>query len=248
MRLKGRRAVITGGNSGIGRAIALEFAAEGARVAIFGRNRRELDEAATALGPDALAVEGDVTRLPDLERLFREAAARFGGLDVVVANAGIAPLTPFETTDEATFDRVCDTNFKGVYFTVQKALPYLERGASVILMSSALGQLGVADHTVYAATKAAIRSLGRTLCAALLPRGIRVNVLSPGPVATPIFDKMGLPQEVLDNRDAVLLADVPIKRFGEPREIARAAVFLASGDSSFMAGSELVADGGHSQI
>jgi NAD(P)-dependent dehydrogenase (short-subunit alcohol dehydrogenase family) len=248
VRLEGRRAVVTGGGSGIGRAIAQEFAAEGARVAIFGRDRRALDETATALGGDAIAVAGDVTHLPDLDWLFDEASARFGGLDIVVANAGIAPLTPFEATDEATFDRVCDTNFKGVYFTVQKALPHLGRGASVILMSSALGQLGVADHTVYAATKAAIRSLGRTLCAALLPRGIRVNVLSPGPVATPIFDKMGLPQAVLDNRDAVLLADVPIKRFGAPREIARAAVFLASDDSSFMAGSELVADGGHSQL
>lgn len=248
MRLEGRRAVVTGGNSGIGRAIAEEFAAEGARVAIFGRNRGELDDALKALGPEALAVQGDVTRLADLERLFRDAAGRFGGVDIVVANAGIAPLTPIEGTDEATFDRVSDTNFKGTFFTVQKALPYLERGASIILMSSALGQLGVPDHAVYGATKAAIRALGRSLCAALLPRGIRVNVLSPGPVATPIFDKMGLPQAVLDNRDAVLLADVPIKRFGQPREIARAAVFLASANSSFMAGSELVADGGHSQI
>src|SRR5690606_27297974 len=174
-----------------------------------------------------------------------EAAGRFGAIDILVANAGVAPITPIETTDEATFDLVADTNFKGVYFTVQKALPPLASGASVILMSSALGHLGIADHTVYGATKAAIRSLGRSLCAALLPRGIRVNVLSPGPVATAIFDKMGLPQEVLDNRDEVLLADVPIGRFGRPREIARAAVFLASDDSSFMAGSELVADGGH---
>jgi NAD(P)-dependent dehydrogenase (short-subunit alcohol dehydrogenase family) len=248
MRLKDRTAVVTGGSSGIGLAIAQEFVAEGARVAIFGRDGSALDTAATALGPAALAVQGDVTRLADLERLFREANSRFGRIDVVVANAGIAPLTPIDGTDEATFDRLSDTNFKGTFFTVQKALPYLKSGASVILVSSALGQLGVPDHAVYGATKAAIRALGRSLCAALLPRGIRVNVLSPGPVATPIFDKMGLPQEVLDNRDAVLLADVPIKRFGQPREIARAAVFLASADSTFMAGSELVADGGHSQI
>jgi NAD(P)-dependent dehydrogenase (short-subunit alcohol dehydrogenase family) len=248
MRLKDRTAVVTGGSSGIGLAIAQEFVAEGARVAIFGRDGSALDAAATALGPAALAVQGDVTRLADLERLFREANSRFGRIDIVVANAGIAPLTPIDGTDEATFDRVSDTNFKGTFFTVQKALPYLKSGASVILVSSALGQLGVPDHAVYGATKAAIRALGRSLCAALLPRGIRVNVLSPGPVATPIFDKMGLPWEVLDNRDAVLLADVPIKRFGQPREIARAAVFLASADSTFMAGSELVADGGHSQI
>jgi NAD(P)-dependent dehydrogenase (short-subunit alcohol dehydrogenase family) len=248
MRLDGRRAVVTGGSSGIGFAIAQEFLAEGARVAIFGRDGAALDRAVTALGSNAIAVQGDVARLADLERLFRAAAAAFGGIDIVVANAGIAPLTPIDGTDEATFDRVSDTNFKGTFFTVQKALPYLESGASVILMSSALGQLGVPDHAVYGATKAAIRALGRSLCAALLPRGVRVNVLTPGPVATPIFDKMGLPAEVLANPDETLLADVPVKRFGQPREIARAAVFLASSDSTFMAGSELVADGGHSQI
>jgi NAD(P)-dependent dehydrogenase (short-subunit alcohol dehydrogenase family) len=248
MRLAGRKAVVTGGSSGIGLAIAEEFIAEGAQVAIFGRDRAALDSAATALGPPAFAVEGDVTRLADLERLFREADRRMGGIDIVVANAGIGIVTPIDGTDEATFDRVADTNFKGTFFTVQKSLPYLKTGASVILVSSALGQLGVPDLAVYGATKAAIRSLGRSLCAALLPRGIRVNVLSPGPTATPIFDKSGLPREVLDNRDEVLLADVPVKRFARPREMARAAVFLASDDSTYMAGSELVADGGHSQI
>ncbi|MGE5145452.1 MAG: SDR family oxidoreductase [Candidatus Eiseniibacteriota bacterium] len=248
MRLAGRKAVVTGGSSGIGLAIAEAFIAEGAKVAIFGRDRAALDRAVTALGPSACAVAGDVARLADLERLFREADRQMGGIDIVVANAGIAPVTTIDGTDEATFDRVADTNFKGTFFTVQKALPYLKSGASVILMSSALGQLGVAEQTVYGATKAAIRSLGRSFSAALVPRGIRVNVLSPGPIATPIFDKMGLPQEVLDHRDEILLADVPVKRFGRPREIARAAVFLASDDSTFMAGSELVADGGHSQI
>lgn len=248
MRLAGRKAVVTGGSSGIGLAIAEAFIAEGAKVAIFGRDRAALDRAATALGPKAVAIQGDVTRLDDLERLFREADEQFDGIDIVVANAGIGIVTPIDGTDEATFDRVADTNFKGTFFTVQKALPYLESGASVILVSSALGQLGVPDLAVYGATKAAIRALGRSLCAALLPRGIRVNVLSPGPTSTPIFDKSGLPREVLDNRDEVLLADVPMKRFARPREMARAAVFLASDDSTYMAGSELVADGGHSQI
>jgi NAD(P)-dependent dehydrogenase (short-subunit alcohol dehydrogenase family) len=248
MRLKGLAAVVTGGGSGIGLAIAREFAAEGAGVALFGRDRSALEAAAKECGPNALAVPGDVCLTADLDRLFRDAHAHFGRLDIVVANAGIALARPFEAVDEDTFDRVSETNFKGTFFTVQKAAHYLRPGGSVILVSSALGHLGVAELAVYAATKAAIRSLGRTLCAALLPKGVRVNVLSPGPVATPIFDKMGLPPEVLDNRDAVLLADVAMKRFADPREIARAAVFLASSDSSFMAGAELMADGGHAQI
>jgi NAD(P)-dependent dehydrogenase (short-subunit alcohol dehydrogenase family) len=248
VRLSGLAAVVTGAGSGIGFAIAREFAAEGADVALFGRDAAALGRAAAGCGPNALAVAGDVRRVDDLERLFREAHMRFGRIDIVVANAGIALARPLEAVDEATFDAVADTNFKGTFFTVQQAAPYLRLGGSVILLSSALGHLGVAELAVYAATKAAIRSLGRTLCAALLPKGVRVNVLSPGPVATPIFDKMGLPAEMLENRDAVLLGDVAMKRFGDPREIARAAVFLASSDSSFMAGAELMADGGHAQI
>lgn len=248
MRLKGLAAVVTGGGSGIGLAIAREFAAEGAGVTVFGRDPAALEAAIRECGPNALAVPGDVRKNADLERLFRDAHAHFGRLDIVVANAGVALARPFEAVDEATFDTVSETNLKGTFFTTQKAAPYLGPGGSVILVSSALGHLGVADLAVYAATKAAIRSLGRTLCAALLPKGVRVNVLSPGPIATPIFDKMGLPPEVLENRDAVLLADVAMKRFGDPREIARAAVFLASSDSSFMAGAELMADGGHAQI
>jgi NAD(P)-dependent dehydrogenase (short-subunit alcohol dehydrogenase family) len=248
MRLKNLAAVVTGGGSGIGRAIAREFATEGAGVAVFGRDPVALEAAINECGSNALAVPGDVRSIADLERLFRDAHAHFGRLDVVVANAGIALARPFEAVDEHTFDGVSETNFKGTFFTVQKAAPYLRQGGSVILVSSALGHLGVADLAVYAATKAAIRSLGRTLCAALLPKGVRVNVLSPGPVATPIFDKMGLPPVVLDNRDALLLADVAMKRFADPKEIARAAVFLASSDSSFMAGAELMADGGHAQI
>lgn len=247
MRLNGLVAVVTGGSSGIGSATAREFDAEGAGVAVFGRDRDALESVASELS-NGLAVDGDVRRTADLERLFREADARFGRIDIVVANAGVSAARPFPEIDEDTFDLMIDTNLKGTFFTVQKALPYLREGASVILVSSALGHLGVGEQAVYAATKAAIRSLGRTLCASLLPRGIRVNVLSPGPVDTPIFDKMGLPREVLDNREAVLLADVPAKRFGDPREIARAAVFLASSDSSYMAGSELMIDGGHAQI
>ncbi len=247
MRLEGLVAVVTGGSSGIGRAIAGAFTVEGAQVAIFGRDAAAL-EAARAELPKSLAVSGDVRAVSDLERLFHDAHDHFGRIDVVVANAGISLARPFEDVDEATFAAMSETNFKGTFFTVQKALPYLKDGGSVILLSSALGHLGVAEQAVYAATKAAIRSLGRTLCAALVPRGIRVNVLSPGPVETPIFEKMGLPREVLENRDQILLADVPMKRFGDPSEIARAAVFLASSDSRFMAGSELMVDGGHAQI
>ena len=247
MRLEGLVAVVTGGSSGIGRAIAREFAAEGARVAIFGRGAAAL-EAARAEIPDGFAVAGDVRAVSDLERLFNAVHARFGRIDIVVANAGVSLARRFEDVDEAAFAAMSETNFKGTFFTVQKALPYLKEGGSVILLSSTLGHLGVAEQAVYAATKATIRSLGRTLCAALVPRGIRVNVLGPGPVDTPIFDKMGLPREVLENRESVLLADVPMKRFGDPREITRAAVFLASSDSRFMAGSELMIDGGHAQL
>ena len=248
MKLEGKVAVITGGNSGIGLAIAQEFTQQGADVVIFGRNAQTLDEATQHLGNSTLAVQGDVTRLADLDRLYRETTERFGKIDILVANAGIAKPAPLELIDEAMFDLTSDVNFKGAFFTVQKAVPYLNDGASVILTTSAGNVKGLPNFSVYVATKAAVRSLARSFSAELLPRGIRVNALSPGPIETPIFGRMGLPPEAMDGIAAQMTEMIPIKRFGKPEEMAKAALFLASSDSSYVVGSELVADGGLSQL
>lgn len=241
-------AVVTGATSGIGRAVAQRLVDEGMRVAALGRDAVALASLADALGRENFVAAGDVSVVADLDRFYAEVADRFGAVDLVVANAGIAFATPFELVTEAQFDAIIATNLRGTFFTVQRALSLLGDGASVVLMSSALGQLGVAEQVPYGASKAAIRAMGRSMSAALAPRGIRVNVLSPGPVATPIFDKMGLPRAVLDHPEATLLADVPAGRFGRPEEIAAAVVYLAGDDTRFMLGSELVIDGGHSQV
>jgi NAD(P)-dependent dehydrogenase (short-subunit alcohol dehydrogenase family) len=248
MRLEGKTAVVTGGNSGIGLAIAKSFKEEGARVAIFGRNPDSLAAAVAELGDGSISVQGDVSQLEDLDRLYSEVDAKFGKVDVLVANAGIGEFLPLEAADEAHFSRVADVNFKGAFFTVQKAVPYLNEGASVVLTSSALNQMGWPGASVYSATKAAVRSLARTFSAELIGRGIRVNSLSPGPIETPIFDKLGLPQADLDGFKGQITEQSPISRFGQPHEMAKAALFLASGDSSYVVGADLVADGGLSQI
>lgn len=246
--LAGRVAFVTGATSGIGRAIAETLADQGMSVCGVGRDAAARAALEARLGLGHLVLECDVSVVADLDRCYTEVKERFGHIDVLVANAGIARATPFELISEDEFDRVVGTNVRGTFFTVQRALPLLGDGSSVILLSSALGQLGVPDVIPYAASKAAIRSMGRTMSAALVGRGIRVNVLSPGPVATPIFDSMGLPSEVLDHPDETLLADVPAGRFGEPAEIAAAVVYLAGDSTRFMLGSELVIDGGHSQL
>ena len=248
MKLAGKVAVITGGNSGIGLAIAQEFTQQGAEVVIFGRNAQTLDEAIQHIGNGTLAVQGDVTKLADLERLYQETTERFGKIDILVVNAGVAKPAPLELTDEALFDLTSDINFKGAFFTVQKAVPHLNEGASVILTTSAGNVKGLPNFSVYVATKAAVRSLARSFSAELLPRGIRVNALSPGPIETPIFGRMGLPQEAIDGFAEQIGEMTPIKRFGQPEEMAKAALFLASTDSSYVVGSELVADGGMSQL
>jgi NAD(P)-dependent dehydrogenase (short-subunit alcohol dehydrogenase family) len=217
-------------------------------VAALGRDPTALAALAGELGDGHLVHAGDVVDLAALDGFYRAVIDRFASIDVVVANAGVAIAAPFESVSEADFDVVIRTNVRGTFFTVQRAVPFLRSGSSVILLSSALGQIGVPELVPYAASKAAIRSFGRTMSAALASRGIRVNVLSPGPVATPIFEKMGLPAEVLAHPDDTLLADVPAARFGTPEEIAAAAVYLASDDTAFMLGSELVIDGGHSQV
>ncbi len=248
MKLQGKVAVVTGGNSGIGLAIAREFTEQGADVVVFGRNAQTLDEAVRSIGNGTLGVQGDVTRLDDIDRLYHETVARFGKIDILVANAGIARPAPLDLTDEALFDLTSDINFKGAFFTVQKAVPHLNDGASIILVTSAGNVKGLPNFSVYVATKAAVRSLARSFSAELLPRGIRVNALSPGPIETPIFGRMGLPEEAMNGIAAQMTEMIPLKRFGKPEEMAKAALFLASSDSSYVVGAELVADGGLSQL
>lgn len=243
MKLKGKVAVITGGNSGIGLATAKDFKAQGARVVIFGRSQRALDVANQTIGNGTLAVQGDVTQLPDLDRLYQQTVERFGKVDILMVNAGIAKPTPIEQVDEAVFDETSNTNFKGAFFTVQRALSHLNDGASIILVTGYNNQKGIPGYSVNSATKAALRSLARTFSAELLHRRIRVNALSPGNIETPIFDKLGLPVEPQKWAEGI-----PMKRIGRAEEMAKAALFLASDDSSYMAGAELVIDGGKAQI
>jgi NAD(P)-dependent dehydrogenase (short-subunit alcohol dehydrogenase family) len=250
VKLNNKVAVVTGGNSGIGLAIAREFKSNGAKVVIFGRSQRKLDQAVQTLCEDVLAVQGDVRNLPDLEHLFEQTAKAFGKVDVLVANAGIAKFAPVESMPEELFDELSDILFKGLFFTVQKALPRLRDGASIILLGSAdsdkLGRIGT---SIYSAAKAAVRSLARSMAVELLPRRIRVNVLSPGMTDTPIISREGGPPGMTPEQlAAVITSTIPLGRRGTPEEMAKAALFLASDDSSYCLGSEIVVDGGMTQL
>jgi NAD(P)-dependent dehydrogenase (short-subunit alcohol dehydrogenase family) len=248
MKLDNKVAVITGGNSGIGLATAQAFIQEGATVVIVGRNQQALDEAVKTLGEKAIAVQADVASLSDLDRFYASIQERIGKIDIIVVNAGVAPARPVAQVDEAHFDQIMNINVKGAYFTVQKALPVLNDGAAVVLIASAATISGLPGLSVYNASKAALRSLARTFSAELVDRGIRVNTLSPGPIETPIFGKMDLPAEVMTEMGESILGKVPMKRMGKPGEMAKAIVFLASADSSYVLGAELFADGGMYQI
>jgi NAD(P)-dependent dehydrogenase (short-subunit alcohol dehydrogenase family) len=242
--------VITGGNSGIGLATALEFKANGAKVVIFGRSRETLDHAAASLGNNGLAIQGDVRKLGDLDRLFQQTAEKFGKIDVLVANSGIAKFAPVEALSEELFDELSGILFKGVFFTVQKALPYLRDGASVILVGSCdADKQGRMGTSIYTASKAAVRSLARSLSVELLSRRIRVNVLSPGMTDTPIITREGGPAGVKPEEIAAIITKtIPLRRRGTPEEMAKAMLFLASDDSSYCLGSELLVDGGLTQL
>jgi NAD(P)-dependent dehydrogenase (short-subunit alcohol dehydrogenase family) len=242
--------VVTGGNSGIGLAIATLFRAEGARLSILGRDKKTLDRAVSELGEDTLGVQGDVTRMGDTERLFKETSEHLGKVDVLVVNAGIAKFAPLSDFTEELFDEICVVNFKGAFFTVQRALPHLSDGASVILVSSAGAcTRGRPLTSVYNATKAAVRSLARTLAAELGERGIRINVLSPGMTETPILSRdTGLSNEVREKIAAGVVSEIPAGRLAQPSEVARAALFLASMSSAYCQGSELTIDGGLTEI
>lgn len=247
-KLEGKVAVVTGGNSGIGRATAKEFKEQGARVVISGRDQQTLDEAAQEIGGDVLAVRADTSSLAEIDKLFAAVKEKFGHVDVLFVNAGIGKFAPLEAVTEELFDQIMDINFKGAYFTIQKALPLLNDNASIILNTSINAHIGMPNSSVYAASKAALITLARTLSAELVGRGIRVNAVSPGPVTTPIYGRLGLSPEVLDETAKNILAQIPMKRFGRPEEIAKTVLFLASSDSSFLLGTEIVADGGMSQL
>ena len=246
--LNNKIAVITGGSTGIGLATAQRFIADGAQVVITGRNKEALELAVAELGDRATGIRGDVANLDDLDRLFAQVQKQFGRIDVLFANAGIAPFVPFEAVREEHFDSLFNINVRGLFFTVQKALPLLSEGASIILNASVVAQSGLRSTSVYSATKAAVRSLGRTLAAELSPRGIRVNVVSPGLIQTPLVDKLGLSKDELEAFGAQIVQQTPLGRPGRPEEIAATAAFLASDDASYFTGADLVADGGMIQV
>jgi len=247
-RFKNKVAVITGGNSGIGLATARAFAREGAKVAITGRSDATLKAAQRELGPDVLVLKADSSQVPEIAKAMDRIKERFGRIDALFVNAGVGKFVPFEDVTEALFDETMATNLKGAFFTVQKALPLLPRGAVVVLNASINAHMGMPGSTVYGASKAAVVNLAKTLSADLLQRGIRVNVVSPGPVATPIIDRMGLPEEATRRLKEQITERVPLKRFGQPDEIAAAVLYLSSSESAFVVGTELVVDGGMIQL
>lgn len=248
-KLEGKIAVITGGSSGIGLATAKRFAAEGARVFLTGRRQAELDAAVATIGSGAVGVQGDASKPADLTRLYQRVKADAGRIDVLFANAGGGSMLPLGALTEEHYADTFDRNVKAVVFTVQQALPLLVDGASVILTGSTAGSMGTAAFSLYSASKAAIRNLARSWTLDLKGRGIRVNVISPGPVKTPgLVDLAGQDAAAQQGLLDALASQVPLGRVADPDEIARAVTFLASDESSFVAGSELFADGGMAQV
>ena len=244
-KLDGKVALVTGGGTGIGRATAAEFAREGAQVYITGRRGPGLDAAAASIGSGVTAIHGDVTKPEDLDRIYGQISQEQGHVDIVFANAGVADLAPIGSITEEHFDKIFDINVKGAMFTAQKALPLMPDGGTIILTGSEASIKGFAETSVYSATKAAVRSFARTWTTDLKDRGIRVNVVSPGPIDTPMLkegyaDRPGQLEEIT--------SDVASGRLGRPEELAKAVTFLASDDASFMTGDEVFVDGGAGQV
>jgi NAD(P)-dependent dehydrogenase (short-subunit alcohol dehydrogenase family) len=247
-KLAGKVAVVTGGNSGMGLVTAKEFARQGAKVVITGRRQKDLDEAVKEIGANVEGVQGDISKMADLDRLAAHMKKNYGKVDVIFANAGLGTFKPIEAVTEEEFDLTFNINVKGTFFTVQKLLPLMPDGGSIILNASIAANMGMATASVYSASKAAVRSLARTLTSDLKDRKIRVNTLSPGPIETPIFNKTGMTEEQVQGFRSNLASQVPLARIGTSEEIAKPALFLACDDSSFVTGIELTVDGGMSQV
>jgi NAD(P)-dependent dehydrogenase (short-subunit alcohol dehydrogenase family) len=247
-RLAGKKALITGGTTGIGFATAKRFLEEGAQVAISGQNQERLQEALSKLGNNAIGVLADLSLANNVQTMIDQVKRDFGSLDILVANAGITKPAPVNAVDESHINEQFDINFKGVFFTVQKALPILNNPASIVLNTSCLDEMGMPGMSIYSASKAAVRSLARSFSAELVGQGIRVNAVSPGPIETPIYSKLGMPTEAVQAMAEGLIGKIPMGRFGQADEVAKAVLFLASDDSSFMLGEEIVVDGGWSKV
>jgi NAD(P)-dependent dehydrogenase (short-subunit alcohol dehydrogenase family) len=247
-RLKGKVAVVIGGSTGIGLASAKEFINEGAKVVLFARSKKDLDAAVKDLGSNSHAVVGDVTKLADLDRLYAETKSKFGGVDVLFVNSAQGKLVPIAETTEVTYDEMLNVNLKGAYFAFQKAIAHLNKGASVILTTSWINDIGFGGTSLLSASKAALRSLVKVGSAELIGNGIRVNAVSPGAIGTPFWSKLGLPADALQGAAEAITNQVPLKRFGKPEEVAKAVLFLAADDSSYIVGSEISVDGGLNQL
>jgi NAD(P)-dependent dehydrogenase (short-subunit alcohol dehydrogenase family) len=247
-RLQNKAALITGGTSGIGLETARQFIAEGARVAVTGANPATIEQARAALGPDVLIIKADAGSIADQKEIARAVGAAFGRLDVLFVNAGIADMKPVEQWDEAAYDRSFAINLKGPFFLVQALLPILGNPASIILNTSINARIGMPNYSIYSASKAGLISLARTLSGELIGRGIRVNAVSPGPVRTPLHEKFGLPPAEQDAMGKAIAAQIPLGRFGQPSEIASLIVHLASDESAYTVGSEIIVDGGMSNL
>ncbi len=247
-KLTGKIAVITGGNSGIGLATAQRFVEEGAHVVITGRREKELKEAAAIIQRNVTTVVGDVSRLEDLDRLYAVVKEKHGHIDILFANAGAGTIAPLAVATEAHFDQTFDVNVKGLFFTVQKALPLFQDGGSIVLNSSVANVLGTPGFSAYAASKAAVRNFARAWTMELKDRKIRVNSMSPGPIETPALENAGLTAEQAEQAAAQFVSQVPLGRRGRPEEIAAAVAFLASDESSYITGVDLAVDGGMAQV
>lgn len=244
MQFKNKQIVITGGNSGIGQATAKLLVEKGAKVLITGRNQATLDQTVKTIGDNILALQADTAQISEAEKLADYVKTHLGQLDGLFINAGIAQFAPLEAVTEEHFDSQFNTNVKGAFFTLQKLSPLLKEGSSIVLNASVVYHKGFATAGVYAATKAALRSFARTLGAELLPRGIRINVVSPGPITTPIYDRLGIPEAEKAGWAESMRASNPMKRFGTPEEVAQTVLFYLSPASSYITGTELLVDGG----